>query len=378
MTTDVIRFSECLKIGFKNLFWMNENNVADKFDGYFKNFSVENSKKFIDGYFEKREKGSVLKEVLVDDSIVSKGIHSVAVFLLGMYCYQELGIKDALLKKIGGRERKDFDEKLEEYDFEYFWFLTALYHDLSTEIEKKLSIQNLKSDEKILKVISDNTCIEIEHNVLNDKRLKKNENLIYTYETSLIKNYFNYRLQKDKKIDHGIAAGILAYSKLCKNLEKKLNGKDDVKVGNMTFSKNDYIAYGIVADAIMAHNMWFAYRETDIEQYRENGLDYLVYEEKFTDEEDHRLSPTNNPLAFYLGLIDTIEPFKYFDCKCMNKNCIADNIKFEVSNEHKQITISTANNINTEKWYIEKIKEMQYWMQVSCKYEDNKIIINIL
>ena len=92
---------------------MNENNVADKFDGYFKNFSVENSKKFIDGYFEKREKGSVLKEVLVDDSIVSKGIHSVAVFLLGMYCYQELGIKDALLKKIGGRERKDFDEKLE-------------------------------------------------------------------------------------------------------------------------------------------------------------------------------------------------------------------------------------------------------------------------
>lgn len=368
---DKISFGNCLSQGFSKIEWLKDKDQINDFEEFFKNFSVENSKKFIDGYFEKREKGSVLKEVLVDDSIVSKGIHSVAVFLLGMYCYQELGIEEALLKKIGCNNSA---AKSKGCNFEYFWFLTALYHDLSTEIEKKLSIQNLKSDEKILKVISDNTCIEIEHNVLNDKRLKKNENLIYTYETSLIKNYFNYRLQKDKKIDHGIAAGILAYSKLCENLEKKLNGKYDVKVGDMTFSKNDYIAYGIVADAIMAHNMWFAYGETDIEQYRENELGYLVYEEKFSGKDDHRLSPTNNPLAFYLGLIDTIEPFKYFDCKCMNKKCIADNIKFEVSD--KRIIISTTNNINTEKWYIEKIKEMQYWMKVSCKYENNKIIIN--
>lgn len=372
---DKISFGNCLSQGFSKIEWLKDKNQISDFEEFFENFSVENSEKFIDGYFEKREKESALKEVLVDDSIVSKGVHSVAVFLLGMYCYQKLGIEEALLKKIGCNNST---AKSKGCNFEYFWFLTALYHDLSSEIEKNLSVQNSKVAKKILKFMSDDTCNDIEHNVLNDKRLKKNENLIYTYETSLIKNYFNYRLQKDKKIDHGIAAGILAYSKLCENLEKKLNGKYDVKVGDMTFSKNDYIAYGIVADAIMAHNMWFAYGETDIEQYRENELGYLVYEEKFSGKDDHRLSPTNNPLAFYLGLIDTIEPFKYFDCKCMNKKCIADNIKFEVSNEHKQITISTANNINTEKWYIEKIKEMQYWMQVSCKYEDNKIIINIL
>lgn len=379
---DKISFGNCLSQGFSKIEWLKDKNQINDFEEFFENFSVENSKKFIDGYFEKREKGSVLKEVLVDDSIVSKGVHSVAVFLLGMYCYQELGIKGALLKKIGGRERKNFDEKLEEYNFEYFWFLTALYHDLSAEIEKNLSVQNSKVAKKILKFMSDDTCNDIEHNVLNDKRLKKNENPIkfdYTYETSLIKNYFKYRLQKNKKIDHGIAAGILAYSKLCENLEKILDGQEldwqkNVTVGNMIFSKNDYIAYGIVADAIMAHNMWFAYENTEIEQYRENGLDYLVYEEKFSGEEDHRLSPTNNPLAFYLGLIDTIEPFKYFDCKCMNKKCIADNIKFEVSG--KRIIISTANDKDIKEWYIEKIKELQYWMKVSCKYENNKIIIN--
>lgn len=370
------KFKECLKIGFDKLSWINENS-EEKFVTYFKNFSNEDSKRFIENYFGKRKKSSVIRGIYVDKSISNKGTHSVSVYLLGMYFQDILNL-----------ENLNNEQYLKQYPFEYLWFMTALYHDLDSAIENKIESKDMYNSLKCMKISSFEQLAKYIVTKIDEQEVESDIfelNSIPTYNSTLIANYFKYRIEKCGKVDHGIVAGVLAYSKLCNNLKEKFKFSDADKIidYNMEFCRTDNIAYGMVADAIIAHNMWFAYTPNKIDEYNKYGLECLIYDTKH----NNGLSIRDNPLSFYLGLLDTIEPFKYFDkkdckyktdcsCQCMDRKDIAESILFSVSKN--KIEISVNGEININRWYNDKIRELQYWLKVKCDFDGEKITINIL
>ena len=359
-------------------------NPKNPFEENFNKASV--SLEFIKKYFEISKKDKVLELMFKEDfNNRGKHQHTVALFFLGNLLKRSIDcqLKRFLgqnVKNILGKQRITSENNLELnantcndgwYDFLYTWFLTCLYHDTASAIEEKAY---------------QNQCMEfflgannVSHNLFQHKPILPYAKL-FTYSEKLVRNYFNYRIDFGKSVDHGILGGFIMYDRLKKNYDiawrEFLNNEDNsinncyeffvYKERNWRIEHLDHFA--IIADSIIAHNIWFS---DDEKLYKHYGLNPLIKSNK------NRIKLECRPLLFFLGMLDTIEPVKFFTEESKDKIKpveVLENISIDLEGNNIiniEINNDFACECMREKWF-EKIKSMKDWLNVSvCEKGSN-------
>jgi len=213
--------------------------------------------------------------------------------------------------------------------------------------------------------------------------LNKLKSLKPTYCEETINAYFRKRLH-DGCIDHGIASGFVFYDSLVKNYLE--NEKDIEKDSEGSFSKElsgdscsielkyrpeHLLLFRYIADAIIAHNVW----RYNVRTQTEYAIYGLIKDDKMKAREN-KFSIQDNPLVFFLCLVDTIEPTKYFDCIPVGEllagislELFENSIRIEVSEElFKKISEMNQNGVSSKtvgSWFKEKIAYMDEWLEVN-------------
>ena len=304
-------------------------------------------------------------------NINGKHQHTVALYFLG------LKLKDIIenqleqfleknVKNIKGTNGSD-----SWYNFLYTWFLTCLYHDTASVIEKS-EYKNQPIDFFL-------GANNVSHNVFYHKPILPYTEL-FTYSEGLVRNYFDYCISHCLKVDHGILGGILLFDRLRKNYDnawRDYSLSEDYKLEH----SYEYFEYkerkwriehldhfAIIADSVIAHNIWFS---ADKKLYEHYGLTPLIISRS------NKIESEKRPLLFFLGLLDTMEPVKFFTS---DENCQItplDTLK------NIDIALVGCNEIvikikegfvcsNLRKKWFEKIKSMEDWLNVSvCEKGSN-------
>lgn len=214
---------------------------------------------------------------------------------------------------------------------------------------------------------------------MNGKKFKPDNS-----EERLIKKYYNYRLDQGRS-DHGIIAGMQLFDSLCANFYEKTAGKEfcnnQIYLEEHSWRKEHLDHFAYIADAIIWHNVWYAYAPEKIAEYKEAGLEELVIER---NKKDNRIAFSNNPLRFMLCLLDTIEPIKRFDYtpaeKVLKGISIIETEK-DADIQQYSITISWKENMEEEPnfhLWLSGIQELESWMNVSvCSYMEDECQLTV-
>ena len=322
---------------------------------------------FIKRHFEDGKKTAVMDVFFRNDKKNKdnflesiKPCHTVSLYLLGMSMYEifENELKEDL-KKI----MFDLDDW---YDFRYTWFLTCFYHDIvSCEEAKKYYMEDLKD--------------KLKYTIYNHV-LASDENYKPNFSQEIIDNYWSFR----EKRDHGIGAGYYFFDALCNNFNKETKGqfikKDKVTIDGLSWRKEHLDHFAYIADAIICHNIWYAYKKEDIKKYNKFHLDKLII-----NSEKDRLYLKQSPLYFILCLLDTIEPTKRFEE--LEVGYVFKNISIEGYGEEKVIRIKWNKELQEKqkneemfkKWR-NSILELEKWLGVTINKNENvnEIAIMIL
>ena len=219
------------------------------------------------------------------------------------------------LKELEEYERNDLSKQ-----FYFIWFLSALVHDFYHDKERK--------QEAFPEINEDINSIKVENKLLayikeNKKILEKNEKNEKFFKT--IPNYFKYRL-RDGKLDHGITTGIKLFDSLEKNRKVRKEQVENGVENSILYWGDDLTPlYAQASLSIAMHNIWSSGEKEEIkEKYRNLGLESLI-----TGESDiFPISIKDNPLLFLLGLVDTIEPIKTFNC--LEPQYVLENILIDI------------------------------------------------
>jgi hypothetical protein len=277
---------------------------------------------------------------------------------LGCKLYQLINFR---LERFLKENLKDSDW----YDFKYTWFLACLYHDTASAIEK--TAYNNQSLEFFLGTNN------VKHNIFRHKPVLPYADL-FTFPEELVKNYFHYRIDYWKSVDHGIVGGFLLFDHLRENYDsawKKCSRQDDdaniahnqmpncyekflFEDRNWQIDHLDHFA--IIADSVISHNIWF---NDNVKLYKHYGLEPLIISNR------NKIAIIDRPLLFFLSLLDTIEPVKCLGRKEFGLTPV-DALKcVEIEfNAPDKVVINVLNkNINCQLWF-GQIKEMQNWLRV--------------
>lgn len=153
--------------------------------------------------------------------------------------------------------------------FQYYWFLSCLYHDIGYALEERHQCaKNTQEEYENLKSVREDG-IEALHEICH---LRYVHNRVFkTYSKGIVDFYLKCRASclgaPHVTIDHGIAGGLLLYDNLRKQFAKawkaRVNRTDSramfhiqYKDKQLFFSNEDYKAYAKAADAIITHNIW--------------------------------------------------------------------------------------------------------------------------
>jgi len=321
----------------------------------FASFTTEDAYKFIRGTYTVGAKDKIF-DVGFSSKHESEGKHLHTVSLYFMGCLHSDMIDKYLKSYLQG-----FIPNMNYwYDFKYTWYLTCLYHDTASVIEKEEWTRGCSSDLDFYLVKHD-----IKHNVFQHV-WDNPSHTPYTYSEALVKSYFKYRVEHHHSIDHGIIAGYLLYDRLVKNYnsawEKKTKASpnanfDDFYVDNLAWRKGHIPHFAIIADAIIAHNIWRSEKTCESKKvYRQYGLDMLVYSKC------SRIAVKQSPLVFYLGLLDSIEPIKREFDGCDDLQKLRD---INMDWDSDRIIITVANGNYTE--WLNRLIRIAEWLAVTVK-----------
>lgn len=338
----------------------------------FNNFNHENAYNFIRGTYDVGAKEKIFDvgfQKLFHDQ--GKHQHTVALYFLG--CQLSNMLHDKLKDHIGL-----YIKKMDWYDFKYTWFLTCLYHDTAAVIEKSEYSRNSPKD-----LNSYLGRYNVVYNVYGHI-WENNHNKPYTYPETLVKNYFIYRTEYGHALDHGIIAGYLLYDRLKKNYDSswenvKSENYNDFYYKHVRWRIEHLSHFAYVANAIIAHNIWHSEKTDESKHiYKQYGLDPLIYLDPRVNGESNMISVHKDPLVFYLGLLDTIEPIKFFMSEC-DIDSIWKAIQIEYDTNNRTLNIKTDGSLFKNREWFHKIKSIVNWLDVSI-YEpepDREIHINI-
>ena len=346
---------------------------------------------FIKERFSIIDKGDCFKFRDLADDYFPKSFHSLVLYVLGIKLKEifELFFVNAKDLSCVCIDMSD--------SFEYVWRLTSFYHDVMTKYEDTKTANIIHcympciSSELLTVENFINTCKKIKFAgikyTIYDKKTELNKinntlnTISPTYSKDVVNRYFRKRLSVSN-IDHGIISGYVFYNQLICNYLKQLR---DYQTSNLRHKVNEVFEhkglfyrpehlclFKYIADAIIVHNIWH-YDNSSEQAYKLWNLEKLSVK--------NRLSLKNNTLAFILGLLDTIEPTKYF--KSFKPFDVLSSIKIESSRvDNQPITIilkqfktKNKNNIDFNDWYTNKLKSMECWLDLTVEYnQDTKEI----
>jgi hypothetical protein len=250
-----------------------------------KPFVTDNSPlEFIRQYIDKGGKKEVLTHFDIDRFDLVRANHIASLFFFGILVYESTDFKGALFFNAPPELRYDL--------FQFLWFLTCLYHDASYHLEKDPTVL-----EKFPTIESLNTGYDIKYRLLDQKVERVSQSLL-----EKVLDYYEYRHKIRKSTDHGIFAGILMYDGLVKNrIIQKAKPENDLYWEPILDQQ-----YAYVSATVATHNIWLP-KEKDYALYEEHNLKELIKHEKVTFSE--------SPMLYFLGIIDTIEPVKAYEGK---------------------------------------------------------------
>lgn len=317
--------------------------------------------------------------------------HTISLYLMGMaFMEKSSTLRDKLINQLQSflTYYKDwYVRRADEYNLLYTWYLTAMYHDVASCIEKEEILKYPTTEQKDLSYWLEN--LEIQHSPYKnfDKRLK---GIPQRFPEKLIENYFVYRADsEDARVhkgflrDHGILAGYLFYDRFIKNFLNHCEGAEPDEKGfickesNLVWNIEQISHAAYVADAIICHNIWMG-GERDTELYQAYGLSPLLY----TEHSENKLSIKNYPLQFMLCLLDTIEPIKRFAKKPydgdMEPKDVLSHVYLEFGDYGMIVRWDEQIERNGEifhKW-CDALKGLQSWMKVRCETVGREITIS--
>lgn len=277
-----------------------------------------------------------------------KHLHTVSLYLMGLLA------REAFCHPIRKAMGKKFNiDKWQRY--EYTWYLTCLYHDVTSVIER-----------------DENHADKINAVTTSDLFCDRFKPLRFSKDTYL--DYLRYR-HSTGAADHGIVAGTKLFDSLSASFHEATanhNWENEPvsRKGNLVWRKEHLDHFAYIADAVCCHNIWLV-PESDKsarEKYQEYGLGSLIVRN-----ESQKLSLQDYPLQYLLCLLDTIEPVKRFSN--LSPDVVLGNIFFELHNN--QITIGWNDSIKAQpqffKW-LDSIHTLGEWMQIDvrvCHQQDN-------
>lgn len=306
---------------------------------------------FINEHFIKGKKKkvfSITDEYMDAYKENGKHRHTVSLYLMGLYFKDifDISIKKGMSNHfcICGWQ-----------DFEYSWYLTCLYHDVVSCVEKIGKEYFIKND-----LFSSNLFIQYKDLLRFDKEI---------YE-----KYYDYRNKRDR-VDHGIAAGIKLFDSLEKSFNDATNGhrwseNATYRHGNLYWRQEHLPHFAYIADAVCCHNIWLVNandkEKSDI--YTDNGLGQLV-----VHKEEDKLQLSEYPLQYLLCLLDTIELTKRF--RNLDAKGILENVY--IQKQENSIKIGWTSLIKSQpeffRWY-SSIMTLSEWMGIivgSCFHKDD-------
>ena len=315
-------------------------------------------REFIEAHFTKGHKGCVLiipEKFRARYDSEGKHVHSVSLYLLGL----------SLKKYFDKALKTKLDDLIDDndwYDYIYSWYLSCIYHDVASCVERE-ELDSFSVEE-----------IENSKFFLSDQSLRR-------FSKSTMISYLEYR-QKQKLSDHGIIAGIRLYEELVKSFEQNTEkvewtNQQEYFQNGLCWRKGHIPHFAYVADAVCCHNIWMAYPPdlSKMAEYRSSGLSELVIDTK-----EKRLDMKAHPLQFILCLLDTIEPVKRFDN--LSPQATLENIF--IRQEQTSIYISWTDFIKSQrpfyKW-LSNINELSDWVNVEvsdCTRINNRCGIRIM
>jgi len=302
----------------------------------------ENCKEFIKIQFAAGQKEDVFNLQFAEKyKNEGKHAHTISLYLLGLYL---AGLFKERICCDVNRKIPPIDKSIEWYndtDYKYTWFMTSLYHDIASCIEK--------SDYKNIHELS---C----ENLFSNPKFNR-------YNKNTVKNYWKYR-KHDNKQDHGIYGGVLLHEKLNDIYGEMTSDKRlPVNENGLVWREEHLDHYKYVADAIVTHNMWTVSSEDKeaVQKYEHAELMELII-----DDEKKKLSITDYPLHFMLCLLDTIEPVKRFNN--LSPYEVLNSISIDiVKDENGKIEIRWNKTIRQQPqfWdWMKNISTMPEWMNV--------------
>lgn len=289
------------------------------------NYEIEN---FKSEYLSYSGKGS-LEDFF--SNYQTRNAHVFSVFFIGVIIYNNTYIKKyAKLKRFSNEDK--------EYRlFPFIWFLTALMHDLYFDKENVYTENNL------------------EKNRIKDLEIDKKH--VPTYLSSSLVNYYNYR-KSDGKQDHGVVAGAMLYKNLCDYRKSK-------EWENKEFWQPNLVDHYFHASQVIAvHNIWMP-KCKDVSVYCKAGLNELV------ENRLEKVNYINHPLLFLLGLVDTIDPVKLFDCA--KPEYVLNNVDITCTNTSVDLTIDNTSSLNLDR--LDRLKENLKWLDCETEVIENRVII---
>lgn len=303
------------------------------------------AKQFIDEHFERGAKKGVFtiyREFALEYSRRGKHYHTVSLYLLGLKTKRLF--KDPIKNRLN-----ELIDDMSWFNFEYSWYLTCLFHDVSSCIERNLQYAQLID------------AVE-SSSLFTHKALKPDVNLL-RFPKNLIINYLNYRFSAGR-IEHSIIGGTMLFDKLNESFYEKTKGHNweaspVYREHNLKWRKEHLDHFACIADAVCCHNLWTAQPGGEMSvTYKAKELDQLII-----NSPAERLSIHTHPLHFMLCLLDTIEPVKRFghlDAKTVLKNIYIDTQKDSIDLHWTQLIKQQPEIYH----WLDSIRSLSEWMCV--------------
>lgn len=307
--------------------------------------------KFIKSYFNLAGKSNAFKDEHLEKNktfIEDRAAHIISAFLLGIKIAESFDVNITTRNE-------------ENMNFQYYWFLTCLYHDIGYAYEKKSNYEHLSMlQEDGLEALQEICDIKYLHN-----------RIFKTFSCDEVEFYLKCRSEckngKKGTIDHGIVGGILLYDKLRKQFaiawrkrkdkpssRKSFFIKDECSLRELHLSNSHYAEYAKAADAIIAHNIWISTFNEYVQKYDPD--------KNFTS--IGRKISMSNKLCFILSLADTIEPIKRFGGEALKY------IGIEAIDKGFKVLCDSLDNEN----YFKDIESLTDWLDITVKRKNSNII----
>ena len=141
------------------------------------------------------------------------------------------------------------------------------------------------------------------------------------------------------------------------------------KAKGLNFKEYHKDHFALILDSIIAHNIWICGKD-DEKIYTQYSLDKLI------PPKVEPIKINDNPLLFFLSLLDTIEPTKLFPCD--DAKVILESFAINYREENSTIEIECLNPDISCEYYFNGVASLGSWLNVKTETTKDSCKIKIL